>query len=307
MENRKKVLVYLTIAIVFCAAIVVAWAFVGHMRDIRLGKQVAVIYIQGEMITGNVPLGIGYATSEDICKNIREATGDASVSAIVLRVNSPGGTPAAAQEIVTEVKRAQGKGIPIVVSMGDIATSGAYYISAPADVIIANPDTMTGSIGVSWTFVDRSEYYSEEGIEFYIAKSGDFKDMGADWRGLTDEEKEYANEVVMSVYERFVNEIAGDRNMSVSRVKELSDGRIYIGADARDLGLIDEFGNLHDAIDIAAELGGIKGAPRVKYMNAPTLAKLLFGSETSLAEADYAQYYLRYLQESPYGQLISRT
>jgi len=300
------VLVYLAIAIVFCVVIVAALVFIGPMSDIRMGKQVAVIYVQGEMITGNMPLGIGYATSEDICKNIREATGDASVSAIVLRVNSPGGTPAAAQEIVTEIKKAQDKGIPVIVSMGDIATSGAYYISAPADVIVANPDTMTGSIGVIWVFTNKSEYYSNEGIEFYTAQSGEFKDMGADWRGLTDEEKEYANDVVMSVYERFVNEIAEDRNMSVHRVKELSDGRIYLGADAKDFGLVDEFGNLHDAIDIAAELGGIEGTPRVKYMNTPTLAKLLFGGET-LGKTDYAQYYLRYLQESPYGRLISST
>jgi len=300
------VLVYLAIAIVFCVVIVAALVFIGPMSDIRMGKQVAVIYVQGEMVTGNMPLGIGYATSEDICKNIREATGDASVSAIVLRVNSPGGTPAAAQEIVTEIKKAQDKGIPVIVSMGDIATSGAYYISAPADVIVANPDTMTGSIGVIWVFTNKSEYYSNEGIEFYTAQSGEFKDMGADWRGLTDEEKEYANDVVMSVYERFVNEIAEDRNMSVYRVKELSDGRIYLGADAKDFGLVDEFGNLYDAIDIAAELGGIEGTPRVKYMNTPTLAKLLFGGE-ALGKTDYAQYYLRYLQESPYGRLISST
>jgi len=306
MEHRKKVLACLAIAIVFCAVLVAALVYIGPIKDIRAGKQVAVIYVQGGMITGNVPLGIGYATSENICKNIREATEDASISAIVLRINSPGGTPAAAQEIVTEIKRAQDKGIPVIVSMGDIATSGAYYISAPADVIVANPDTMTGSIGVIWVFTDKSEYYGNEGIEFYPVKSGEFKDMGADWRGLTDEEKQYANDVVMSAYERFVSEIAEDRNMPISRVKELSDGRIYTGADARNLGLVDEFGNLYDAIDIAAELGGIEGMPRVKYMNTPTLAKLLFGGE-ALEGADYARYYLRYLQESPYGRLISST
>ncbi|UZE91898.1 MAG: signal peptide peptidase SppA [Methanosarcinales archaeon] len=306
MEHRTKVLACLAIAIVFCAVLVAALVYIGPMKDIRAGKQVAVIYVQGGMITGNVPLGIGYATSENICKNIREATEDASISAIVLRINSPGGTPAAAQEIVTEIKRAQDKGIPVIVSMGDIATSGAYYISAPADVIVANPDTMTGSIGVIWVFTDKSEYYGNEGIEFYTAQSGEFKDMGADWRGLTDEEKQHANDVVMSAYERFVSEIAEGRDMPIYKVRGLSDGRIYTGADARTLGLVDEFGNLYDAIDIAAELGGIEGTPRVKYMNTPTLAKLLFGGE-ALEGADYARYYLRYLQESPYGRLISST
>jgi len=140
--------------------------------------KVAVIYVQGIMITGNLPGGLGYATSEEISKSIQDAADDKNVKAIVLRINSPGGTPAAAQEIVSEIKKAQ-EHKPVVISMGDVAASAAYYISAPADHIIANPDTMTGSIGVIWVFENRSEYFDEEGIDFYVAKSGDFKDIGA--------------------------------------------------------------------------------------------------------------------------------
>ncbi len=302
-DSRNIKVKHLAIAFILGVALVlVLWVATETIRDMGIAKEeVAVIYVQGEMVTGNVPNEIGYATSENICKNIRDATDELSVKAIVLRVNSPGGTPAAAQEIVTEIKNAQEKGKPVVISMGEIATSGAYYISAPAERIVANPDTMTGSIGVIWIFTNMSGYYSEEGIEFDVVKSGEFKDMGADWRGLTEEEREYADQVIMDSYERFVKEVAQGRNMPIKEVRKLADGRVYIGANAKDLGLIDEFGNLHDAIDIAAKLGGVKGTPQVKYMNDPSLSNLWFGVG---GEYD-AQHYLRYLEENRYGKLLA--
>ena len=247
------------------------------------GDQIAVIYVQGVMITGGLPDGFGFATSESICKNIRLATDDNSVKAIVLRANSPGGSPAAAQEIAHEIKKAKSEK-PVVVSMGDVAASAAYYISAPTDWIIANPDTITGSIGVIWIFENKSGYYDEEGIEHWVAKSGEFKDMGGDWRNLTEKEKIYAEEVVMDAFSRFVDEVAAGRNMSREQVLNLSDGRVYTGADAIDLGLVDEVGNMYDAIDIAAELGNCTGEPEIKYMNKPSLSQLLFGG----AERGYA-------------------
>ncbi|NIA03698.1 MAG: hypothetical protein GWP12_04140 [Nitrospirae bacterium] len=174
--------VYLLIVLVLMVVIAGSlFAIFGGFGGLPMdSNKVSVIYVQGTMITGNIPGGLGYATSEDISKSIQDAAHDKNVKAIVLRVNSPGGSPAAAQEIVTEIKKAQEEK-PVVVSMGDVAASAAYYISAPADRIIANPDTMTGSIGVIWLFENRSAFYEEEGTEFYVAKSGDFKDMGGDW------------------------------------------------------------------------------------------------------------------------------
>lgn len=262
-------------------------------------NKVAVIYVQGVMITGNLPGGLGYATSEEISKSIQDAADDKNVKAIVLRINSPGGTPAAAQEIVTEIKKAQ-EHKPVVVSMGDVAASAAYYISAPADHIIANPDTMTGSIGVIWVFENSSEYFDEEGVDFYVAKSGDFKDMGANWRGLTDDEKQYSEEVVLEAFDRFVDEIASGRGLSRSEVKDMADGRIYTGSKAVELGLVDETGNLYDAIDVAAKLGGIEGEPTVSYKNKPSLSRILFGSTEGTDIQSKAM--LRYLFESPFGR-----
>ena len=261
-------------------------------------NKVAVIYVQGAMITGNLPGGFGYATSEEISKSIQDAADDKNVKAIVLRINSPGGTPAAAQEIVTEIKKAQ-EHKPVVVSMGDVAASAAYYISAPADHIIANPDTMTGSIGVIWVFENSSEYFDEEGVDFYVAKSGDFKDMGANWRGLSDDEKQYSEEVVLEVFERFVDEIACGRGLSRSEVKDMADGRIYTGSRAVELGLVDETGNLYDAIDVAAKLGGIEGEPTVSYKNKPSLSRILFGSTEGTDIQSESM--LRYLFKSNFG------
>ena len=260
--------------------------------------KVAVIYVQGVMITGNLPGGLGYATSEEISKSIQDAADDKNVKAIVLRINSPGGTPAAAQEIVSEIKKAQ-EHKPVVISMGDVAASAAYYISAPADHIIANPDTMTGSIGVIWVFENSSKYFDEEGVEFYVAKSGDFKDMGANWRGLTDAEKQYSEEVVLDAYGRFIDEIVSGRGLNRSEVKDMADGRIYTGSRAVELGLVDETGNLYDAIDVAAELGGIEGEPTVSYKNKPSLSRILFGSTEGIDAQSKSM--LRYLYESPFG------
>ena len=276
----------------------------GFGGNIGTSEKIAVIYVQGTMLTGNVPAGLGYATSEEISENIHRAVADENVRAIVLRINSPGGSPAAAQEITVELEKAQEQGIPVIVSMGDLAASAAYYISAPADYIFANPSTNTGSIGVIWTFENKSSFNKKEGIDYYISKSGEFKDMGGNWRGLTDEEKEYADSVVMDSYEEFVTQVAEGRNMSRSDVKKLADGRVYTGARAKELGLVDDFGNLYDAIDKAAELGGIQGEPRVVYMNRARLSSLLLGSDSGDSSGETSQF-VNYFEESPYGKILA--
>lgn len=267
-------------------------------KDFGISKnRVEVIYVQGVMLTSSVPTGFGIATSEEITKSLKDASDDDGVKAIVMRINSPGGSPAAAEEIVSTMKKINK---PIVISMGDVAASAAYYISAPADKIIANPDTMTGSIGVIWEFQNRSVFYNDSGTSFYISKSGEFKDMGGDWRGLSDEEKRYADQVISEAYSRFVKEVAIGRNLSLSKVKDLADGRIYTGEKARELGLVDDLGNFDDAIDAAAKLGGITGKPEVTYANKPSLSRMLFGGEKTETSP-----LTRYYDISPYGRIFS--
>jgi protease-4 len=296
-------MVFLALIAIILVSIAAIFYGLGFGGDLRSSDKIAVIYVQGSMLTGNVPSGLGYATSEEICENIRSAVGDGNVRGIVLRVNSGGGSPSAAQEISLEIERAQEQGVPVVVSMGDLAASAAYYISAPADYIYANPSTNTGSIGVIWTFENMSGFYQNEGVDYYISKSGEFKDMGGNWRGLTDEEKEYADTVVMESYDEFVTQVADGRNMSRSEVKELADGRVYTGSKAKELGLVDDFGNLYDAIDKAAELGGVQGEPRVVYMNRASLSSLLLGSESN--DSSEASQFVSYFEESPYGKILA--
>ncbi|HII80457.1 MAG TPA: signal peptide peptidase SppA [Methanosarcina sp.] len=307
-KKKRSGTSYITVLLALIAVIAVSIAAIfyglGLGGNLGSSEKIAVIYVQGSMLTGNIPAGFGYATSEEICGNIRSAVADENVKAIVLRVNSPGGSPAAAQEISIEIEKAKEHGIPVIVSMGDLGASAAYYISAPADYIFVNPSTNTGSIGVIWTFENLSGYYKNEGIDYYVSKSGEFKDMGGSWRGLTDDEKEYADKVVMESYEEFVTQVAEGRNMSRGEVKELADGRLYTGSQAKELGLVDDFGNLYDAIDKAAELGGIHGEPRVVYMNRASLSSLLLGSESDNSSREAGQF-VNYFEESPYGKLLA--
>jgi len=256
------------------ACIVLAFVFsnLGHNNQASIaplsgGKdKIAVVYIDGKMVADGNSDGEGVACSSDVVKNLRKATEDRKVKAIVLRVNTPGGTPVAAEEIIYQMNKTRATK-PIVVSMGDMATSAGYFVSSNADRIVANPDTFTGSIGVIWVFKNKSKYYGDEGVNYYVAKSGNFKDLGSDWRGLSNDEKDYVQKIINESYTRFVTSVAEGRNLSVDYVRSIADGRVYTGSDAKDMGLVDELGGLYDAIDVAANLSGIKGKPDIVYMN----------------------------------------
>ncbi|NYT06974.1 MAG: signal peptide peptidase SppA [Methanomicrobiales archaeon] len=239
-KSRKKshILFIIAILAVILAAAVIAVMLPQFSRELGI----SVIGIEGVIVTGES--GNGYAGSVSVGGAIRNAADDPMVDAIVLRINSPGGTPAGAQEIVADILYAKERK-PVVVSMGDIATSSAYYISAYADRIYASPDTLTGGIGTAWIFTDISGWMTEENLEVEVIKSGSMKDMGAEYRPLTEEERQYAGEIVNQSAERFIRDILSQRPIDRSMIE---DARIFRGEEALDLGLIDEIGNLHDAI-----------------------------------------------------------
>jgi protease-4 len=232
--------------------------------------KIAVIYVEGQMIADRIPGKSDSAFSSDIVRYMRTATDDPNVKAIVLRVNTPGGTPVAAEEIIDQMHRTEAVK-PVVVSMGDMATSAGYYISSQSDYIVANPDTFTGSIGVIWTFENKTKYYQDEGVNFYVAKSGSFKDMGSDKRNMSTSEMEYVQDVINESYERFVINVAKGRNMSVDSVRKLADGRIYTGNKAKALGLVDGLGGLYDAINVAKNLSHMSGKATIVHMNEPSV------------------------------------
>ncbi len=210
---------------------------------------VTVVRMEGTMMTGEVSDGENIG-SEVVGKELREAADDPMVEAIVLRVNSPGGTPAAAQEIIGDLEYAKTKK-PVVVSMGDMATSAAYYVSAHADRIYADPDTFTSGVGVIWKFSDISRWMENEGYNLSVVKSGAKKDMGSTARPLSSDEQMYAQKIVDDSFETFISDVTSHRMISRS---DIQDGRVIRGADAIKLNIIDEMGNLNDAITGAKKM-----------------------------------------------------
>ncbi len=231
------------------------------------GERVAVVEVTG-MITSAPSggfLGPAIGGARETMRQLRQAGDDASVKAVVLRINSPGGSPAASQEIYEEVRKLSEEK-PVVVSMADVAASGGYYIAAPADRIVASRSTITGSIGVRMELMKYMDLLDKIGVEVRNLTSGPFKDTGSPFREMRPEERELLEGIINQMYDQFVEDVARGRNMDEKRVRELADGRIYTGQQALDNGLIDEIGNFYRAVELAGELGGIEGEPKIKRM-----------------------------------------
>lgn len=186
------------------------------------------------------------------------------VKAIVLRIDSPGGGVVPSQEIHDAVKRVKNKSNKaIIASMGTVAASGGYYIAAATDRIIANPGSLTGSIGVIMEMANFEGLMKKVGVEGVVIKSGRFKDVGSPLRKMSDEERKLLQAVMDDVHQQFIQAVADGRSLDVSDVEPLADGRIYTGRQAKDARLIDELGDLDDAIHIAADIAGMEGEPKV--------------------------------------------
>jgi protease-4 len=245
----KKGCLVLTGLLVFLIVISLFLALV--QKSIPLGSKIALVRIEGPIFD-----------SKDIVDEIKEYTKHASIKAIILRIDSPGGAVAPSQEIYEAVKKASEKK-KIVVSMGSIAASGGYYIAAPSSKIIANPGTLTGSIGVILEIPNLEGLMSKIGIKTEVIKSGQYKDMVSYFRSMKKEEREILQGVMDNVHEQFIRAVSEARNLKMDEVKKIADGRIFTGEQAVQHGLVDELGTLEDAIMIAGKLTGIKGEPKV--------------------------------------------
>jgi protease-4 len=213
-------------------------------------------------------------TPEEMMSQLDEAESNPIVKAILIRVNSPGGSAAASQEIYEELKKVEK---PVVVSVSETCASGAYYISTAADRIIANRSSSVGSIGVITKIPNFEGLFEQLGIEYVTIKQGEFKDVGSIDRPITEEEASMLEAQLKEIYEQFISDVADSRGMDISDVRELATGWVFLGTEALDLGLIDEIGNYKDAIEIAAELGGIKGEPVIiKQQYSYSLMDLIF-------------------------------
>jgi protease-4 len=234
-----------------------------------------VIYAEGVISSGSASAATstGGVTPARIEADLRRAARDASVKAVVLRINSPGGSVVASNEIYKLLKDS---GKPVVVSMGETAASGGYYIACASKWIVANPDTLTGSIGVISELPNAEELLKKIGVQIVVIKSGANKDIGSFSRPMTDDEKKLWQAVIDQAYDGFVKIVAEGRNLPEDKVRPIADGRVYTGRQAQELGLVDQLGYLDDAVTKAGELGGIRGKPRVaEYLPRPTLFELL--------------------------------
>ena len=223
-----------------------------------MGDSVALIHIN-DVIQGS---GGGTGDPEYVLDQIAQALDDDSVKAIVLRIDSPGGTVAASQEITLAVRRASEEK-PIVTSVGDVCASGAYMVAAQTDEIIASPGSTVGSIGVIMEVANVEELLNKVGISFTTLTYGEYKDAGSMYRSLTETETAMLNAELETIGDQFIADVAEGRGMSEAEVRELATGWAWVGSEALELGLIDSLGNYDDAIDRAAELGGIEGDPYI--------------------------------------------
>lgn len=223
-----------------------------------LGDSIAVIHIEDTIQGGRV----GSGSPEYVLDQLDQALADDSVKAILLRIDSPGGTVAASQEITLAVRRAAEEK-PVVTSVGDVCASGAYMVASQSDEIMASPGSTVGSIGVIMEVANVEELLNKIGVNFTTLTYGEYKDAGSMYRSLTETETAMLNAELTTIADQFIADVAEGRGMSEDEVRELATGWAWVGSEALDLGLIDSLGNYNDAVDRAAELGGIEGEPNI--------------------------------------------
>jgi protease-4 len=227
----------------------------------------------------------GFISSADATvEALREFTEDDEIMAIVVRVETPGGVVAPAQEIHDQIKRSAALK-PVICSFGAVAASGGYYLSAPATRIIANPGSVTGSIGVILQMQNYQLLMDKLGLRAEAIKSGPFKDTGSPFREMSERERAVLQGLVDDIFNQFVQAVAEGRSLETEAVLNLADGRIYSGRQALELGMVDQLGGYRDAVELAANLGGIVGEPKTDVWKRPRrgLLDLLLGPDADAA------------------------
>ncbi len=221
--------------------------------DFEFGEKVGIIEINGVI-----------SDAKSTLHNLKRFREDDSIKAIVIRINSPGGAVGPSQEIYREIRKTS-ISKKVVASMGTIAASGGYYIAAGTDGIVANPGTITGSIGVIMGFTNYQELLSKIGLVPVVVKSGEYKDLGSPIREMKAEEKKILQEFAIKIHKQFIMDIVEGRKINRDKVESLADGRIFTGEESKELGLVDRLGNFEDAIEWAGRMGGIKGKISTVY------------------------------------------
>ena len=265
MPSRGRialVTVVLTIAVVglFVGTV---WLLTAVMDEGGLpgGGKIALVEVDGI-------IGVGAdrgADADTIVRVLAEHRDNPGIAAVVLRINSPGGVVAPTQEIFAAVEKVRAAGKPVVASLGAVAASGGYYVAVASSRIVANPGTLTGSIGVIMQLANVEGLLKKVGVEYVVVKAGAYKDIGSFARAMRPAERQVLQALLDDVYGQFVSAVAERRGLPEKAVLAFADGRIYSGRQAQALGMVDELGGLDVAIESAAKLAGISGKPKVIY------------------------------------------
>lgn len=271
MKKKRILTAFLVIFLLFIAVSILSFVFNYGVDKPIIGDRIGVVEINGII-----------KSSDDILKQLYEFGNDKKVKAVIVRIDSPGGAVGPSQEIYSEIMKIKKKK-PVVASIGTLGASGGYYIASGATKIVANPGSITGSIGVIIQFYNFHQLLSKFGIKGNTVKSGQFKDTGSPMRDMTKEEVAYIQSVIDDVHNQFVESVALGRNLKKEVILPIADGRIITGKLAKELKLIDETGNFNDAINFAKKLANIEGEPKLVYAKRKknTLLELLGGFSDS--------------------------
>jgi protease-4 len=241
-------------ALLLVVFVVTVWILMAVLEDGALpgGPRVAVVEIEGIILDG-----------DHVVRELLDYAENPAVKAVVVRVNSPGGVVAPTQEIYSAVQRVRKAGKPVVASFGAVAASGGYYVGAATNRIFANPGTLTGSIGVVMQMANVEGLLKKVGVEYVVVKAGAYKDVGNFARTMTPEERRILQALLDDVHGQFIAAVAQGRGLEESAVRAVADGRIYSGAQAKSLKLVDDLGGFEEAVEAAGKLGGIPGKPKL--------------------------------------------
>ncbi|MCI1822211.1 MAG: signal peptide peptidase SppA [Megasphaera sp.] len=297
MERKQKITITAAAVAIIVAVVCFAGFYTkaGPVHQLAEKGKVAVIRVNGPIVGGDDdPMRFSSSnvtTSGSLMREFRKARKDQEVKAVLLRIDSPGGSAAATQEAATELERLKKSGKPVIVSMGDTAASGAYWLSVYGDTVYANPSTITGSIGVYMSYYDLQGLSQKLGVSEEKIKSGAHKDIFSPFRPMTEEERQMTQTMVNDMYDQFVAVVATGRHMDEAKVRTLADGRVFTGAQAKQLGLVDKVGNYYDALADAGNRIGVNpdDVPTVEYDHSISWKQLLEGN-SSLSQFIRSQF-----------------
>lgn len=259
MEKRTAV-----VLVVIFGGLVLALLSFAALGFVAMERSAGLMAFGGFGNVGVVEVKGPIDDSEQVVEDLRHFREAPNIRAVLLRVDSPGGSVGPSQEIFAEVRRLAEEKV-VVASFGAIAASGGYYVALPATRIVANPGTITGSIGVITQIPNVEELAEKIGFRMNTVTSGPSKDAGNPFRPFTEEDRRVFRDLIDDIYRQFVEDVAASRNLDPEKVRQIADGRVYTGAQALELGLVDELGNFTDAVELAAELAEIPGRPELAY------------------------------------------